>query len=86
MDPVEQFEAVISILERVGVEVRETSLGGAGGGLCEVRGRKILLVDVDADQRTRLERCVRALADLPEAQSVYLPPVVRELMDQLGDE
>ena len=77
-----QHEAIIALLQRAGVEVRETALGGRGGGLCEVGGKKILFIDLDADLATRLERSVQALAELPQLDSVFIPPVIRDLLDR----
>lgn len=78
MQPADQLEAAVQALLRLGVEVREVPLGGAGGGLCTVRGKQVVLIDVDADLATRLNRCLLALGSLPAAESAYLLPALRE--------
>ena len=79
-----QFHAVLDLLGRLGVQVRREHFGGQGGGLCQVHGRRIVFVDLDADAATQLEACVRALSSLPELDTVYVPPVLRELIDRIG--
>ncbi len=83
MDPTAQFEAVVEILGRVGVEIRHEHLGGGGGGLCQVHGRRVVFVDLDADVATRLGRCLVALAALPEYGTIYVPPALRESIERL---
>jgi hypothetical protein len=43
----------------------------------------VVFVDLDADAATRLDRCVTALATVPEAAAVYISPELREWMDNL---
>jgi len=85
VDATAQFHAVLELLGRLDIEVRHEHFGGGGGGLCEVHGRRIVFVDLDADAATRLERCVLALSSLPEFDTVYVPPVLRELIERISD-
>ena len=78
MEPANQLEAVLEAFARVGIEVRQECLGGDGGSLCRLRGRRVLFVDLDADIATRLDHAIAALADVAEAASFYLPPEIRE--------
>ena len=84
MDTPALFESVVGLLGRVGVDVRQDHLGGSGGGLCVVRGQRVVLVDLDTDLETRLERCLRALAECPEVNGIYLPPAVRERIERMS--
>ncbi len=81
MDALAQIDTIIEILTRFGVEIRHERLGGDGGGLCRMRGRNVMFIDDDADPATRLERCVAGLAALPQADAVFLPSDLRELVD-----
>lgn len=83
MDPTAQLYELARVFEGLGMEVRMERLGGDGGGLCRVRGKSIVFVDLDADLETRIERCVAALARMPEAETAYLSPVLRERLEQL---
>ncbi len=83
MDIPGQIEEVTGILERVGVQPRRERLGGNGGGLCRLKGRRVLFVDLDADAATQLEGCLRALGSLAEADQMFLPPHIREGIDRV---
>ena len=49
-------------------------MGGEGGGLCKLRGRRVLFVDTFADIATRYDRTISALAGRPELEGRFLPP------------
>lgn len=59
------FEELLRCAQRAGVEVRHAALGGSGGGMASVRGKRLLVVDVDADPEEQLERTVNALRGVP---------------------
>jgi len=80
MEAAGHLEVVTELLGRLGVTVRYEHLGG-GGGLCVVRGCKIVFIDLDSDIATRLERSLEALAACPELETLYVPPAIRELTD-----
>lgn len=82
MDATTQLDTIVRLFEQLGVEVRQERLGGNGGGLCRIRGRRVVFVDLDADAATRLDRCVEALAAVPKAAEVYISPELRERMDR----
>lgn len=82
MEEASLLEVVTELIQRLGVDIRREHLGGDGGNLCQIRGKKILFDDLDADIATRLDRCVNALADLPEATSIYIPPEIRERLER----
>jgi len=86
MDAATQVEAVVDLLGRLGIEVRKERLGGAGGSLCEIRGRRVVFIDLEADLATTLDRCLTALAALPEVDELYLPPELRERLEQLREQ
>jgi hypothetical protein len=73
-----QFDEILDLFGRLGVEVRMERLGGQGGGLCTLRDSRVVFVDIEADMATRVERCLTALAQVPEVDNLYLPPAIRE--------
>ena len=77
-----ELEIVLEALDRLDVDVRRERCGGGGGGLCILKGKKIIFVDLDADDVTRLECSLQALAGLPDAETLFLPPAIREQVDQ----
>lgn len=82
MDETAQFDEVMKLCDRLGIEVRREHLGGEGGDLCTVRGRRMLFIDLDADIATQVATSIRALAGLAEIESIYVPQVLRELIDR----
>ncbi len=82
MDVQQRLETLLAMTEDLGIEIRRVPLGGEGGGLCSLRGRRVLFVDTNADTATRYDRTIAALATLPELQDRYLPPEVREDLDR----
>ena len=69
------------LFDRVGIDVREERLGGSGGGLCRLRGRQVMFLDLDTDTAERLERCIEGLAMLPTIDELYLAPELREKVE-----
>lgn len=77
------FDELVRAAEKVGVEVRveafEQGLREAKvprGGLCTVRGRRVVLVDDASPLPDRIAMVASALAEL-DLERVYLPPIVR---------
>jgi hypothetical protein len=61
MHTVEVLEEAIRVARRMGYAIREEPLAGAGGGACEIRGRKWLFLDLDLGPREQLEQVLDAL-------------------------
>jgi len=79
----EKLDAVIRLAESLGVAVRYEAMGGAGGGLCEIRGKAIMFVDTDAPTRVAYERLLKALAEQFDLETVYLLPEIRRDLEYL---
>lgn len=82
MDTTDQLQAAIDVLASLEIEVRQEYLGGDSGGMCKLRGKRVVFVDLDADAATRLERCADVLRGLSDLETVYLPPHLREMLDR----
>jgi hypothetical protein len=79
--PEQLLGEMIELAEQLGIEVRQSSMGGAGGGLATLRGRRILFVDLDAPVEFRLDRAADGLATLgDELETIYVRPALRELI------
>ncbi|MBN1488676.1 MAG: hypothetical protein JXA69_02065 [Phycisphaerae bacterium] len=85
MDPLNRLETLLTLADAIGIEIRRTPLGGEGGGLCALRGRRVLFVDTAADVATQYEKTVAALAGLSEVQDRFLPPEVRDDLDNAAN-
>jgi len=85
MDNQHLFEELLQATERLGVEVRiepfETP-ATMGGGLCVLRGEKLVLIDQSAPLRHRILALARALSELG-SETVYMAPKARELIETI---
>jgi len=82
MDLAQRLEKLLELSEEIGIDVRAEPMGGEGGGLCRLRGKKVLFVDTMADLATRYDRTLTAIADLPELDQRYIVPEVRQDIDK----
>ncbi len=83
MDALTQIDTIVTLLTELEVETRREHLGGDGGGLCRLRGKAVVFIDLDADAATQVSRCLEALALMPEVGDRFLPPAIREQVEQL---
>ncbi len=82
MDLGSRLDALLMLAEEIGIDVRTEAMGGEGGGLCVLKGHRVLFVDTAADLATRYERTLGALAGVAEVQDRYVVPEVRRDLDQ----
>ncbi len=82
MDIENKLAVILEACSKLGLEVRPERLGGAGGGLCKLKGKSIVFIDLDAEPEIRYERLVAGLAALPQVEELYLVPEVRNDLDQ----
>ncbi len=78
VDPL--FQELLRCARDAGIEVRHAPLGGAGGGLAVLRGKRQLFIDTDADPEDQLDRTVAALAKVDAVMSGPLRDDVRQLL------
>ena len=69
------------LAERLGVEIRHVRYEGEGG-LCVIRGKKVLVVNDKLDAPDRVAIMAKALAAAPGAEDLYVVPEVRALLDR----
>jgi len=79
MHTVELLEHALSLANRLGYEVRQGWLGG-GGGCCELRGRKVLFLDLALAPPEQLDDVLSALCREPEVTALPMPGELRELL------
>ena len=80
MHTVELLEAAIALAEQVGYRVRQEWLDGSGGGDCEIRGRKLVFLDLAVGPLDQLELLVEVLRREPAVVSAPMPYPLRELL------
>lgn len=75
-------DEAIECLRSLEVVIRLEHLGGSGGGSCTIKSRRVLFVDLDADNQAQLDSCLATLKNLPEADTIFLSPALREQLER----
>ena len=76
----EILDAALRLAERAGYQVRHEWLGGSGGGGCEVKGQKLLFVDLALGPQEQLDRVLDALRRDPSLADTAMPPPLGETL------
>lgn len=78
------LDELVSLLSSQDVLIRQEAMGGGGGGLCEIRGKRIFFLD---SQAAAMECAVQAakavLKVIEDPEAIYLKPAVREFLDRV---
>jgi hypothetical protein len=77
-----QFTELLEFAAHAGIEIRHAHLGGSAGGLAHTKSKRILVIDLDAPALDQLQQTARALSSVPEAQTAYLRPDLRQLLEE----
>ena len=80
MHTVELLSHALNLVERLGYRVRQEWLGGGGGGGCELKGRKVLFLDLALGPADQLEQVLGTLRREPDAAGMPMPHQLRELL------
>ena len=80
MNQGEIVDYLAELSEKLGIEVRWEGLIG-DGGICELRGKRILFVDRSLNLNTQVNVMAGALCEEP-LDDVYILPEVRDLLEQ----
>lgn len=77
-------EAILMCLEelanKLGIEVRWDALGSEGG-ICTLRGKRILMVDESLSDAAKIEVMAEALCG-EAIEEIYIRPEVREVLEK----
>ena len=77
MHTVELLSQAIEVARRLGYQVREDELEGAGGGHCLIGGKKWLLLDLTQSHQEQLRDVTDALRDEPALETAELSPTLK---------
>ncbi|MGD0515900.1 MAG: hypothetical protein ABSA26_00055 [Thermoguttaceae bacterium] len=80
MHTVEMLEHGLDLASRLGYQIRQEYLGGAGGGGCMLRGKKIFFLDLALDPTEQLDKVLEALRHDADAPQLPMPHQLRELL------
>ena len=77
-------EGILMCLEelanKLGIEVRWDALGSEGG-ICTLRGKRILMVDQSLNDLSKIDVMAEALCE-EAIDEIYILPEVREILDK----
>jgi len=80
MHTVGLLEQAVEVARRLGYVIRQEWLGGVGGGACELKGRRLLFLDLALDPREQLEQVIDALRRDPRITSLPIPRALHDLL------
>ena len=83
MDSTAILDELLGLLEAQNVIIRRDALGGAGGGLCSIKGKNIFFLDTQASTAEIAAKCAEALAKVADIEKLYIKPQVRELIEKM---
>ena len=75
---------LLTLADSLDIEIRRIPIGGRGGTLCTIKGLRVLFLDIEADRATQYDSVLREFAQIPEINSIYLRPEVREDLDRIA--
>lgn len=80
MYTVDLLRDALDLAARAGYEIRQDWLAGGGGGACELKGRKLLVLDLALGPAEQLESVIDALRTEPEVHRLSMPYQLRDLL------
>ena len=75
------LDNILALLEAHSVKVRRERLEESSGGLCKVKGERVLFLDISATVSDQAALCAAALANVVDINTVYLLPEVRRFIE-----
>ncbi len=82
MDSAAILDELLGLLEAQNVVIRRDALGGAGGGLCSIKGKNIFFLDTQAELVDTAAKCAEALMKVADVDKLYITPQVREVVEK----
>ena len=80
------MEELLALLEANDVTVRNEPLGGSGGGLCTVKGKRILFVDTEAPSIVTATICAESLPKVADIEQIFIKPQVRQFIEDRSNQ
>ena len=76
MHTIKMLSEALELARRLGYQIREDHLEGAGGGHCLIHGRKWLLLDLTQSAHQQLEDVLDAVRGDPQLSLAVIPPAL----------
>ncbi len=80
MHTVDMLDQALHLAGRLGYQVRYEWLGGNGGGGCELRGQKVLFMDLALAPDDQLDQVLDTLRFSPEIATLPISDQLRNLL------
>ena len=80
------LEELLALLETNDVTIRSEPLGGEGGGLCTIKGKRVLFVDTEAPSIVTAAICAQSLPKVADIEQIYIKPQVRQFIADHSDQ
>ena len=80
MHKAQMLQEAVRLAQRLGYEIRQDWLGGGSGGACEIRGQKLMFIDLAVDIEDQLEQVVDGLRHDAGIYAVPLSSAMQELL------
>jgi hypothetical protein len=80
MHTVEILDQAVELAGQLGYTVRQECFAGSGGGACQLKGRKILFIDLDLGPNEQLEQVVEALQSEQITPTLPISPELGEML------
>jgi hypothetical protein len=80
MHTVELLDQALKLAGRIGYAIRQEWLAGVGGGGCELRGQKLLFLDLDLRPDEQLEQVLTVLGREPDTLKLPMPHELSDLL------
>jgi hypothetical protein len=80
MHTVELLDQALKLAGRIGYAIRQEWLAGTGGGGCELKGQKLLFLDLDLRPDEQLEQVLEVLRHEQTAAGLPMPHELRDLL------
>jgi hypothetical protein len=77
-----KLAVLLEVCGKLNLQVRPERLGGTGGGICKLKGKSIVFVDLDSEPDLRYERILSGLVAFPEVEDFFIVPEVRSDLDR----
>ena len=83
MDVEQKLSTILQVFDALGVTVRFEGLGGQGGGVCRMKEKILVFIDLDADSSWRYQTVLSALGEASDLDDIYLLPEIRADLEKL---
>ena len=80
------LEELLALLETNDVTIRSEPLGGEGGGLCTIKGKRVLFVDTQAPSIVTAAICAQSLPKVADIEQIFIKPQVRQFIADHSDQ